>query len=82
MTLNLKRTKKAIEAHDAAHAWYDANHAGLSFGDCWKALNALDKAGEAVGEAFAKDTADRNASDTAKRTRPDPWLRGLVARYA
>lgn len=79
--LRLTRTKAALEAHDAARVAFDAAVAVEPTTEVDKRLGALLRAEKAVGEAFAQDTSDRNSYETACRTVPNPWLRGLVAKY-
>lgn len=42
----------------------------------------MDQASDAVREAFAEETSDRNRRDQAMLVGPkDPWLRQMVEKY-
>jgi hypothetical protein len=90
--LSLARTRSALEAYDASERAYqaavDAGPAGKTDRDYLEynrktdeLLNAVELAGQKVGEAFADDTADRNARHTALLMRPCEWLRKLVQEH-
>ena len=83
---DLTRTAAAIDSYDAIRESYlkgcqaRAQRTGEDEGCAtWKDLR---DATNAIKEAFADDTADRNQRETALMVAPrDPWLRGLVARW-
>jgi hypothetical protein len=81
--LNLARTRDALSAFDEARRAFDAklDLSDEGFSQSCALLASLEKAEKAVGIAFAEDTADRNAFDTASLVRPGLWLRALVEKY-
>lgn len=81
-TLKLPKTKAAVAAADAAQAAFMAALPCETFRESWCLLRAAERADEAVGAAFAEETADRNNLATAKLVHPkDPWLRRMVEKY-
>ena len=78
--MNLDRTKAALVDYDAAEGLLKAQEARLTDDALLRRLEALDELGAAVGAAFAQDTADRNAYDTAALVRPCQWLRDLITK--
>lgn len=80
--LRLPKTKKAIERYDALRAQYDLNWEKLSVEQSDRLFWLMDQASDAVREAFAEETADRNRRDQAMLVGPkDPWLRMMVEKY-
>lgn len=81
-SLKLTKTKKAIERYDALRAEYDLNWEKLTMEQSDRLFWLMDRASDAVREAFAEETADRNRRDQAMLVGPkDPWLRDLVEKY-
>ena len=78
--INLARTKAAMQVYDTAAAAWSA-YQGIDAAEELRLLDVAIEAGAKVGEAFAKDTADRNDPEVARRVRPGPWLRGLLERH-
>lgn len=76
----LTRTKQALEKYDAVRARFD-ELVGDGTGEIDDVLEQLLRAEDAVGEAFAADTADRNDPATARMIVPCTWLRRMVAKY-
>jgi hypothetical protein len=82
--LDLTRTAAAVEAYDCFdESLTPVVMAEKSARDQLAALDELEELAKAVGEAFADDTSDRNAQDTARLTRPnDIHLRKLLKEHA
>lgn len=80
-SLDLSRTKAALEAFDKLDAEYDATVDGMENEEALAFLNRIEAAAKAVGEAFADDTKDRNPRDAALLVRPGAWIRRLVEKY-
>ena len=80
--LKLTKTKKAIERYDVLRAQYDQNLEKLSCEQADRLFWLMDQAADAVREAFAEETADRNRRDQAMLVGPkDPWLRQMAEKY-
>jgi len=82
MSLNMTRTHKALRYYDTARAILQR----IAVTGTRRELEAFDhdveKAGLAVREAFARDTAHINQRANALRIHPDSeWLRQMATRY-
>lgn len=81
-TLNLSKTKLAIEAYDKLceanqKRWDNVN----TDAEVHKLVAEEEAARVVIAEAFASETSDRNSRNSALVVRPDRWLRELVAKY-
>lgn len=82
--LNLDRTRAALSVYDGGqHTRNEQWNRCRTNADVGRAQAADREAADLVREAFALDTADRNARENAYLIHPDsPWLRQLVRRYS
>ncbi len=80
--LNLTKTKDAVAAYDVALTAFQAGVSVAPLNESERLLEAVQAAEEAVRDAFAEETADRNQPKNARLVHPsDPWLRRLVEKY-
>lgn len=75
---DLSATARALEAFDRALLAESELSPGAFPEAVQKAREATDKASEAVGTAFAADTANRNDPITARSAAPSQWIRDLI----
>lgn len=68
--LDLTRTAAALKAYDEAYEAFRTGPVTVTLEEMSAAVELLDSLGAAVGEAYAADTADRNASFLARLIRP------------
>lgn len=69
---DLSRTAAALEEYDRVDAVFQAQVGKADQERSQNLMNAVNAAGRQVAEAFADDTADRNARNSALLMRPTP----------